>query len=164
MKSRYTQSVFNEPDFGGIIFKFFWNIYPTEFEDENNLSMVLFVKAHGLSICFPGDMEIDGWRNILKRPEFKDYISSVNVFVASHHGRQNGCCEELYSSGGLNPQATIISDSGIQYATQETIGWYRNRTRGFDLNGEFRRVLTTRRDGRILIEATPQHTTVATRV
>jgi beta-lactamase superfamily II metal-dependent hydrolase len=164
MKSRYTQSISNEPNFGAISFKSFWNVYPTEFEDENNLSMVLFIKVYGLSICFPGDMEIEGWKNLLRKAEFGDYISSVNVFVASHHGRQNGCCDELYSIGRLNPEATIISDSGVQYATQETIGWYRNRTRGFNLNGEFRRVLTTRRDGRILIEATPQGTTIATGV
>jgi hypothetical protein len=58
-------------------------------------------------------------------------MGEVNVLVALHHGRENGCCEELYESG-CRPAVTIISDSGIEYATQETIGWYRTRTAGID--------------------------------
>jgi hypothetical protein len=46
---------------------------------------------------------------------------------------------------------TIISDGGIQHATQETVQWYRSRTVGFDYDGQTRRVLTTRRDGNIQI-------------
>ena len=50
---------------------YFWNKYPTDFEDENNLSLVVILRAHGLTICFPGDMEVAGWRNLLRRPRLR---------------------------------------------------------------------------------------------
>jgi hypothetical protein len=163
LKNQYNQSVGGSgPDFGNLNLTYFRNIYPTDFEDENNLSLVVILKAHGLTICFPGDMEVAGWKNLLKNPVFVRAIGEVNAFVASHHGRENGCCEELFSQTNLNPYAVIISDAGVQHATQETVGWYRNRTKGFTLNGETRRVLTTRSDGRILIEATPSGWSLAT--
>jgi beta-lactamase superfamily II metal-dependent hydrolase len=161
LKSRYTVSVSGPgADFGNLTMRYFWNKYPTEFEDENNLSLVVILKAHGLTICFPGDMEIAGWKNLLRNPAFIEAIGEVNVFVASHHGRENGCCDELFSRTNLKPAIVAISDSGIEYATQETVGWYRSRVTGMNLNGERRHVLTTRRDGRILIEASPNSTTV----
>ena len=122
--------------------------------------MVSIIKAHGLTICFPGDMEVSGWRNLLNNSTFCSAIGEVNVFVASHHGRQNGCCDELFAETGLYPTVTIISDAGIQYASQETVAWYRSRTRGMTLNGDTRHVLTTRRDGRVAIEALPNSTTL----
>lgn len=156
LKNRYTQDVNGSgPDFGSLSLTYFRNIYPTDFEDENNLSLVVILKAHGLTICFPGDMEVAGWKNLLKSPAFVQAIGKVNVFVASHHGRQNGCCEELFSQTSLKPYAVIISNSGVPYATQETVAWYRSRVKGFTLNGEIRHVITTRSDGRVLIEATP---------
>jgi beta-lactamase superfamily II metal-dependent hydrolase len=162
LKSRYTASV-NGPgaDFGNLSLECFWNRYPTDFDDENNLSLVVILKAHGLAICFPGDMEVAGWKNLLRNPAFIQAVGEVNVFVASHHGRENGCCEDLFSQTGLKPAIVVISDSGIEYATQETVSWYRNRVTGINLNGERRHVLTTRRDGRILIDATPTSTIVS---
>jgi beta-lactamase superfamily II metal-dependent hydrolase len=161
LKNQYTASVVGQgPDFGNLTLTYFWNKYPTEFEDENNLSLVVIIKAHGLTICFPGDMEVAGWRNLLRKPDFVEAIGEVNVFVASHHGRENGCCHELFSETKLNPAIVVISDSGVEFATQETVAWYRNRVTGMTLNGERRHVVTTRRDGRILIEATPTATTV----
>jgi beta-lactamase superfamily II metal-dependent hydrolase len=150
------------PDFGSLSPSAFWNRYPVEFEDENNLSLVLILKAHGLTICFPGDMEVAGWKNLLRNPAFVEAIGNVNFFVASHHGRENGCCTELFSQTRLHPAVVAISDSGIEFATQNTVAWYRVRSKGIMLNGEQRHVLTTRRDGRILIEATPLSTMVYT--
>jgi beta-lactamase superfamily II metal-dependent hydrolase len=162
MKSRYTASVSgNGANFGNLSTTFFWNIYPVAFEDENNLSLVVILKAYGLTICFPGDMEVQGWENLLRNPAFVQAMGEVNVFVASHHGRQNGCSGQLFSQTGLYPEIVVISDSGIEYATQETVGWYRNRVKGIMLNGENRHVLTTRRDGRVLLEALPNGTTVS---
>ncbi len=165
MKNRYTAPVSGPgPDFGDLSFSYFWNRYPTDFEDENNLSLVVIMKAYGLTMCFPGDMEVPGWQNLLGNMAFREAIGGVNILNASHHGRENGCCDELFSQTALFPVITIISDSGVQYATQETVAWYRARARGFQLNGENRHVLTTRRDGRILVEATPARTTVSVAV
>ena len=161
MKGRYTSGISTEIDFGETSMQSFWNSYPTDFDDENNLSMVVIIKAHGLTICFPGDIEVPGWKKLLESYSFRNAIKDVSIFVASHHGRENGCCSELFTETGLNPYLFVISDSGVQYASQETVAWYRSRAKGASLNGENRHVLTTRRDGRILITASPGSTTVA---
>ena len=159
MMTTYTGSVPAQPNLGGLSIQMFWNTYPYDFEDENNLSMVCILRCHGLVVCFPGDMEVQGWNRLLERHDFRASMAEVHVLVASHHGRRNGCCEALYVNG-WRPQITIISDSGIEYATQETVAWYRARTQGVYLNGDFRRVLTTRRDGRILLRTTPTGSSV----
>lgn len=140
----------------------FWNSYPRHFTDENNLSLVTILEWPNLSICFPGDVEKAGWLRLLQDPAFRAAISGVHVFVASHHGRANGCSESLFTATGLVPQVVIISDSGIQYATQETVAWYRARTSGIWLNGERRHVLTTRRDGMIEIRRDSAGATIVT--
>jgi beta-lactamase superfamily II metal-dependent hydrolase len=162
MKSQYTAAVAGDgANFGNLTMTLFWNRYPTEFEGENNLSLVVILKAHGLTICFPGDMEVSGWENLLRNPAFVEAMGAVNVLVASHHGRENGCSGQLFSRTGLNPAIVVISDSGIEHATQETVSWYAARTQGIVLNGQTRRVLTTRSDGRVLLEALPDRTTVS---
>ena len=162
MKSlSFTASAIYPPDLGEVQLRYFWNRYPTDFEDENNLSLVVILKAYGLTICFPGDMEEDGWLNLLRDAAFVTAMGEVNVLVASHHGRDNGCCCELFYLTGMTPAVVIISDSGIEHATQGTVNWYAERATGIRLNWRTRRVLTTR--GRILIEATPYSTTVGAR-
>jgi beta-lactamase superfamily II metal-dependent hydrolase len=69
------------------------------------------------------------------------------ILVASHHGRENGWCDELRQY--CNPAFVVISDKGYQYDTQETWRRYQSIARGglFRRNNRF--VLTTRNDGRI---------------
>lgn len=162
MMGDYGQPVMAWPRTDEIRITSFYNRYPADFIDENNLSCISVIECHNLVMCFTGDMTRAGWLKLIQdNPQFVRMLASINVFFASHHGRQDGCCQELYDLG-LNPVVTIISDSGIQYATQETVAWYRQRSIGFALDGVHRRVLTTRRDGRITIEATATATTVAT--
>lgn len=134
----------------GLSFSWFCNHYPHDFEDENNLSLALFINYGAVRIVFPGDLEKAGWRRLLERADFRAALAQVNVFVASHHGRENGCCPEVFDI--CKPNLIVMSDKPIQYATQETINWYRQRASGAWVNGEMRRVLTTRRDGRIRID------------
>jgi beta-lactamase superfamily II metal-dependent hydrolase len=155
LMATYTSPVSNKIDYGDFHIKYFWNAYPKEFEDENNLSLLSIIESNGLRICYPGDLEVEGWESLLKREEFQLAMGQVDVLIASHHGRRNGCSERLFRETGLNPTFVVISDSGPEYATQETVQWYRHRCRGFQLNGENRRVLTTRRDGRIRIRTSP---------
>jgi len=152
MMGRYTAPVTNAVDYGDFNVRYFWNRYPNEFEDENNLSLVSIIESNGIRICYPGDLEVAGWENLLRREDFRQAMGAVDILVASHHGRRNGCSERLFRETGLNPVFVVISDSGPEFATQETVTWYRQRCRGFQLNGENRRVLTTRRDGRIRIQ------------
>ena len=137
-------------DLGEVTTQSFWNHYPF-FTDANNLSIATFVSYCGFTILFPGDLEIAGWEKLLERADFREALKGVTLLVASHHGRENGCCEEVFDY--CSPYAVIISDSGIQHSTQETQGWYANRVRGYkETDGTTRKFLTTRRFGTITID------------
>jgi beta-lactamase superfamily II metal-dependent hydrolase len=131
----------------------FWVDYPT-FDDENNLSMVLFLKCYGVGIMFPGDLEGPGFAQLLKREAFKQALRETNVYVAPHHGRESGCCEEKVQFL-KNVFYVAISDKGYQYETQETLPFYRRIARGAAFRGQNRQILTTRSDGAISFEFTP---------
>jgi beta-lactamase superfamily II metal-dependent hydrolase len=124
---------------------------PFGFDDENNLSLCVFVSCGVHRIIFPGDMEKAGWKALLQNPWFVQQLKGITLFVASHHGRENGYCEEVLN---LCPsiQAVIISDKKKGHQSQETVDRYRNYARGFVYNGDNRHVLTTRRDGTMHFE------------
>jgi beta-lactamase superfamily II metal-dependent hydrolase len=131
---------------GGITCSVFHNRFP-QFIDTNNLSLVVFIRYGGTTFLFPGDLERDGWRALLARPDFRAHLGSVSVLMASHHGRENGFCKELFNF--CQPQAVVISDKSIVHDTQRTD--YRPVVRDAAVlvrtTGKRRHVLTTRRDG-----------------
>jgi len=137
---------------GGATCAAFNNAYP-EFTDTNNLSLVVFIKYAGFKMLFPGDIEADGWRALIRNPAFAQELLGTNILVASHHGRENGFCEDIFDY--FTPQAVVISDKSIIYETQEMVPDYRtvvNPNGVAVINQQRRRhVLTTRRDGDILI-------------
>lgn len=146
-------------DLGGVGWHAFWNRYNSDFKDTNNLSLVAFVHFGPFTILFGGDLERAGWRQLLRNPLFRVKLTSVNVYVASHHGRENGCCSEVFDI--CRPDLVIFSDGRKQYGTQETRDWYASRTTGIPDHtrpaGLFgihpvRKVMTTRRDGTITID------------
>lgn len=139
-------------DLGGMTISTYYNSYPLDFDDTNNLSMVVFLRYQGLNIVFPGDLETAGWLKLLERPDFVRELATVIVLVASHHGRASGCCEEMFQLG-WNPDIVIFSDAGIQYETQATVPWYAARAQGITYAGQTRSVFTTRKDGRISLDA-----------
>src|SRR5439155_24628707 len=49
-----------QPVLQGVERQFFYNTYP-QFDDENNLSMIVFLKCHGIGVMFPGDLEKVGF-------------------------------------------------------------------------------------------------------
>src|SRR3546814_6192498 len=111
------------------------------------------------TILFGGDMEEAGWRLLLQRPYFREMLGHVKVYVASHHGRENGCCEELFYY--MRPDVVIISDYEHRHDTQKTTAWYANRVNGIPdytvYQSPFtprpvRKVLTTRFDGHLEIK------------
>ena len=140
-------------DLGVVVTRHYWNQYgtnPGQFTDANNLSVVTFVNYGNFCILFPGDVEVAGWKKLLELPAFQQDLRGVTVLVASHHGRDNGCCEEVFNYA--SPKAIIISDAGKQHASQETRGWYANRVPGYqEADGTTRKVLTTIFDGTITI-------------
>ncbi len=130
----------------------FANPYP-HFTDTNNLSVVAFLHCGAVHMAFTGDMERAGWLALLQDPtqnqRFVQQLSTVNVFVASHHGRVNGFCEEVFEH--CHPAIIIVSDSNIQYETQEFD--YAPYASGISWpDGSTRYVLTTRTDGVITIQ------------
>ncbi|WP_137786611.1 hypothetical protein [Sphingomonas sp. 3P27F8] len=145
-------------DLGGVAWHVFWNRYRVDFTDTNNLSLAAFVQFGPFTILFGGDLERPGWRQLLKNPAFRAKLATTTVYVASHHGRENGCCDEIFDI--CHPELVIFSDGRKQYGTQETRDWYARRTRGIldfgrpgGLLGQpLRKVMTTRRDGTITIE------------
>src|SRR5436309_11619340 len=115
-------------EFGDTTFSAYWNNCGTTllgggFFDENNLSLVVFVKCGQHKFIFPGDMERAGWLQLLQNPAFVAELRGVNVFVASHHGREDGCCEEVMKvCAGVD--AVVISDKSKGYQSQDTVDWY----------------------------------------
>lgn len=140
------------PQYPGVQIEWFYNQYP-HFDDENNLSLVLHLIVHGFSVLFTGDMERAGFENILRTNErFRAVVGNLDVLMASHHGRENGICPDMFDVWGCQPKIVVISDDYKQYATQETVNYYASKCSGitnFRVPGNDRKVLTTRKDGEI---------------
>jgi beta-lactamase superfamily II metal-dependent hydrolase len=137
--------------FGDVNVAQFWPRYPV-FDDANNLSIATFISYGYFTILFPGDLEADkGWPLLLQSEDFRAMLGRVTVMVASHHGRRNGCCENVFDF--CQPQLVVISDKGKEHATQETRDWYARRVSGCQTtDGAERRVITTRSDGKVRIQ------------
>jgi len=133
---------------GGVQLDLFWNNFP-DFVDTNNLSLAAAISYNGFRILFPGDLEDEGWLALLGDAGFRATLRETTILVASHHGRQNGYCAEVFDY--CRPSAVVVSDKPIAHATQLTVPQYQNclagngvRVVGVERN---RHVLTTRRDG-----------------
>lgn len=138
---------FGAYDYGDTAFTVYRSPYSPlfGFSDSNNLSLAVFVRCGPHKILFPGDLEKPGWKALLKNEEFVRELHGVSLFVASHHGRENGYCPEVMALCP-NIEAIIISDESKVYQTQETTDLYRKHARGFIYENQRRCVLTTRRD------------------
>jgi beta-lactamase superfamily II metal-dependent hydrolase len=112
--------------------------------------MAVFLKCHGIGVMFTGDLEEAGFaRLIADNPSFKDALTATNVYVASHHGRKNGCSDDV-AALLTNCFYVVISDKGYMHETQETVPFYRAIAKGGPFRDQgTRHVLTTRRDGHI---------------
>jgi beta-lactamase superfamily II metal-dependent hydrolase len=147
MINYYNAPVTNPPPYPDLYLETYYNSFP-EFNDTNNLSLVTFIKYRDLDIVFPGDLEKAGWEKLLVSINFRNRLSTVNTFVASHHGRENGYCESVFNY--CTPDIVVISDGAIKYDTQKN--FYQKHSKGIRFpNGEVRYVLTTRCDGCITI-------------
>lgn len=132
------------------------------FTDENNLSLVLFLKVGGVTFLFPGDMECEGMEALLdKHPKLCTDLANVTVYVAPHHGRESGKCARVFDQYGCKPKLVVISDKGYVHDTQQTVPWYRAKVQagdgGWVLTGETDAsyVLSTRDRGTITFAIEP---------
>lgn len=149
MLSNYTETSVNPPIYPGFKKKIYFNPYP-QFQDTNNLSSVFFFRYRDLSFVYAGDLEEKGWENLLKRQDFKSDLKDVNIFIASHHGRESGYNPDIFKY--CKPAIIIISDKEIVHDTQ--IHDYSKHANGIIFDKEERYVLSTRKDGRISFKQT----------
>ena len=132
-------------------FDFYCVYYPHETET-NNLSLVTFITFGTSKIIIPGDLEESGWLKLLRCPDFLEHLRSTNVFVASHHGRINGYCKDVF--GYCHPEVVLVSDKERTFSTQDHDSYSRH-VRGVNMGSlllpNIRKVLTTRNDGHITL-------------
>lgn len=131
--------------------------FPGEKIDTNKLSQMVFVTYHGTTICIPGDLTSVAWDLHLNNANVRSSLASTNIFIASHHGREDGFNETVFQY--CRPEVIVLSDKDIVHTTQEGQSQtYAGQVagNGIVLNGETskrRKVLTTRSDGHIWIVA-----------
>ena len=147
MIDRYTGPLASPPEFPGTRRQVYYNHYIRDFSDTNNISLVTFLEYGNTKFIIPGDLEVEGWKKLLERQEFRNDLGGVNVFLASHHGRENGYCEEVFD--WCSPRVIVFSDSAIKHATQRMAERYARHASGVSFNGATRRVLSTRKDGNL---------------
>ncbi len=119
--------------------------------DVNDLSLVSFITEDGFTVCFPGDLTARGWKLFLDNRAFQYLLRETNLFIASHHGRPTGYYAPVFDY--LSPKLVVLSDK--EQAKGKTVTQrapYRGHAKGVKMpDGSFRRVLTTRGDGRIRV-------------
>lgn len=138
------------PDIPGLALCWFYNRWP-HWDTENNLSVVAHLSIYGTNFLFTGDMERDGFENLLRLPSFSALMPELHVLIAPHHGRENGRCPALFDDHGCRPQLVVISDCKKRYQSQETVPYYRSKTKGIPMvrGPDTRYVMTTRDDDEI---------------
>ncbi|MDE0151394.1 MAG: hypothetical protein OXK80_02705 [Bdellovibrionales bacterium] len=147
MMRTYSRMEETPPSLLEVNYKLFYNEYYYDFYDINNISLVTFLKCKGKCFLIPGNLEVSGWRRLLKKSHFKLALQDVNVFIASHNGRGIGYYPEVFNF--CNPEVIVCSDSHIQCATEEMTGIYKNHATGILFNNKKRYVLSTHKDGTI---------------
>ena len=122
----------------------------------NHLSQIVFVEYGNSHICIAGDLEAPAWEKILQKPEVIENLQKTNVLIAPHHGRENGYHTDIFNY--CSPECIVISDKELMYGTQDAMAQtYANHIsgNGVPFGSEYRKVLTTRKDGHILISFSP---------
>ncbi len=122
----------------------------------NNHSLVTAFEYASSKIIIPGDNEAASWKGLLQQPSFVECMTNVDVFMASHHGRENGYCLELFEKN-RKPKLCVVSDGSVQVT--DSTARYRYHAQGWGVRKhdeqelETRYAITTRFDGRALIRA-----------
>lgn len=129
--------------------------FPNEELDTNKLSQLVFVTYNGTRICIPGDLTTSAWDKHLLNQNVRTLLSGTDIFVASHHGREDGFNENVFKY--CKPEVIILSDKDIVHNTQlGQTQTYAGQIKGNGIvfNGNItnlRKVLTTRSDGHLWI-------------
>lgn len=113
----------------------------------NNFSIITVFTLSDVKVVVCGDNEKDSLDILMQQRDFKDAVRNADVLVAPHHGRESAYHSEFVSL--VNPRITIISDTEKSDASASDK--YTNMSRGWEVKGEERKCLTTRKDGNITV-------------
>ena len=144
----------SSPSWGGGGYFSYYSINADWLKEPNNASIVTFYKLGKFTLLYPGDIELRGWNELLKRRDFVQDLKTTCVFIASHHGREKGFSKEIVEVAA--PLLVIISDS--RFKDTSVTGSYSSLTTGFEVindntgTKEDRKVVSTRADGRVIID------------
>ena len=59
------------------------------------------------TFLLPGDLRRDGWEAFLGMRSFRAGLREVNVYIASHHGREDGYHEGIFEF--CRPEVIVLS-------------------------------------------------------
>ena len=161
MNERYTKDVDPAEDpflsdvNGGLVWqKFYADQSERDKTDLNTFSGVYVLIFGGRKIVLTGDNNKEILADMTKDPKFKTAVRDADFLLAPHHGRTADFCPEFFDV--VNPRATIISDKCCEQDSQIDSACLYNNERGILFNGDPRYVLTTRKDGNIVLRITDQ--------
>lgn len=130
--------------------------------DLNELSHFVSFEIGNHKVLFTGDMTSKGIGKILASDQanlFKEFVKGTTVLKIPHHGRENGCSQEMFDAFGSKPLLCIASDEVLNEKNEGTsnIQWYssdRTSDVHISINGSMlnRKVLTTRKDKDIFLQ------------
>ena len=115
----------------------------------NNSSRMAIVEFSGVKILFTGDIQVNGWPKLLSNRSFVMDAFNPSVVIAPHHGHKSSFCSDLYKNIGkpfLNICSLAKGDQHLssQYSCDSA-------SKGCELFGENRWMLSTRSDGTVII-------------
>ena len=128
--------------------------------DMNAYSIVTFLQYGAFTFLYAGDLPTSHWPKLAQAHgrRLVDLLAATNFFEVSHHGRSEGYSADVVSTMD-DPRLAFVSDKEEQ-GTSVT-GRYDHYFKGWPAYNEatgrqeYRKVLTTRNDGRISLRAWP---------
>jgi hypothetical protein len=125
--------------------------------ETNHLSQLVFIQYGDSTLCVPGDLEQQSWALMLSKADVRDWLKKTTIYVASHHGRENGYHSDIFKY--CSPECIVMSDKAIVHSTQESMSAiYGKHVQQDGVNytpasgiPSLRKTLTTRNDGHIII-------------
>ncbi|WP_418790352.1 ComEC/Rec2 family competence protein [Phosphitispora sp. TUW77] len=129
--------------------------------DLNEISFLYSFEIGGHKVLFTGDLTAAAVAKILKSDKaskFKEFVRGTTILKVPHHGRDNGCSQEMFDAFGRQPLLCILSDEILNENNEGTANtqWYTDRTsrEKVNINGTMsdNRVLSTRKFKDIYIE------------